>query len=136
MANHLALQWVDCKGFWEQAWNTLNRIETAIGSQTEYAFSPQFGYLTSLPDLCGTSLVVLCYLHLPALIFSEKLEDVLEGDRLETIKISSFSGGTAEFIGDFIILQNKLTLGVSEETILNDLYTLAKHLLLCRSKTR
>ena len=133
---HLVLQWVDCKGQWEKAWEALNKIETSIGNDLEYAFSPRFGYLTSHPTLCGTSLLVLCYLHLPALILSGKLSQTLHSYQEESVHTSGLFGAAEDFIGDFLILQNKYTLGITEESILKDLHTMASQLVFAEKNER
>ena len=133
--DHLALQWVDCKGKWQEAWDSLNKIESSIGSHLEYAFSPKFGYLTSNPALCGTALVVSCYLHLPSLILSSKLQEILSSNLDDSIQASGLFG-KEELIGDFIILKNKFTLGLTENTILKELHKAATLLVLAEKDER
>ncbi len=132
--DHLSLQWIDCKGKWQQAWESLSKIETSIGNKLEYAFSPKFGYLTSSPALCGTALVVSCYLHLPALILSNKLEESLKG--LDESVQASGLFGQDELIGDFIILKNSFTLGPDEGSILKELHRAATLLVLAEKDER
>ena len=133
--DHLALQWVDCKGKWQEAWETLRKIETSIGNKLEYAFSPKFGYLTSNPALCGTALGVSCYLHLPTLILSNKLEETLHSGLDENVQASGLFG-KEELVGDFIILKNSFTLGASEGTILKELHKASTLLVLAEKDER
>ncbi len=128
--DHLILQWVDCKGNWKEAWQTLDRVETSIGKHVEYAFSSRFGYLTSHPSLCGTGLKVVCYLHLPALISSQKLSKVIREQVTEEVETIGLLGSKEDLIGDFLLVQNKYTLGVSEESILRTLHSVATHLVI------
>ncbi len=133
--NHITLQWVDCKGQWEKAWNALNKVEIFVGNELEYAFSPQFGYLSHDPLLCGTGLLVRCYLHLPALILSKKLPNLLKTSLGENVESSSLFK-SENFIGDFLVLKNASTLGITEETILEDLHKAATELSLAEKNER
>ncbi len=134
--DHLLLQWVDCKGEWEKAWESLSRIEQAISQQIDYAYSPRFGYLTADPNICGTGLIVTCYLHLPALIASKQLSQVLASQCEESVHAYGLLGNMEELIGDFIILQNHITLGLTEEAILRDLHLTATKLILSEKALR
>lgn len=134
--DHLHLQWVDCKGEWEKAWGALNTIETAVGETLNYAFSEKFGYLTADPFVCGTGLLIVCYLHLPALIFSKQLEQVLLTQKEESVIAQTMFGHMTSPVGDFVLLQNKYTLGLIEETILRDLHLTSTKLILSEKALR
>lgn len=137
MQDHLMLQWIDCKGEWEKAWSSLNQIETSIGQNLDYAFSPRFGYLTSDPKLCGTALNVACYLHLPCLIASEQLPDLLLRHKERSVQaLSILDGDKSELVGDFLVLKNSYTLGLTEESILRDLHITATKLILSEQTQR
>ena len=134
--DHLVLQWVDCKGEWEKAWESLSNIELSIGNHLPFAFSSQFGYLTSNPKLCGTSLQIECYLHLPALIAAGQLSELLDSNPIENIQACGLFGKPLDLIGDFLVLKNKYTLGITEECILNDLQTAANKLVFAEKNER
>ena len=134
--DHLLLQWVDCKNEWEKAWNALNQIELAIGEHLDYAFSSQFGYLTSNARLCGTGLLVVCYLHLPSLISSGQLQELLSSHKEDSVEATGMQGDLQELVGDFLILKNRYTLGLTEESILRDLHMTATKLVLSEQTQR
>jgi protein arginine kinase len=131
--DHLLLQWVDSEGQWDAAWHTLNEIESNLGKHLNYAFSSNFGYLTSDAKFCGTALTVICYLHLPCLIRSDLLPGPAEGENGNELGISSTVN---EQEGDFLILKNNATLGLSEESILRDLHVVATGLVLAEKNKR
>jgi protein arginine kinase len=133
---HLLLEWIDFGGSWQQTWELLNQVERALGEKIEYAFSSKFGYLTSDPCLCGTALVVYCYLHLPALIFSGTLFDVLQNLDTKNVEVISVLGEHQNFMGDLLILKNSYTLGVTEDSILQSLHAAANQLVLAEKNTR
>jgi protein arginine kinase len=136
LQDHLNLQMIDTQGSWEKAWNTLSEIETAIGSSVEFAFSPKFGYLTSEPTLCGTGLCVRAFLHLPALIHTQQLQESLLKQKEEDIIASGMNGSTEEWVGDLVVISNKYTLGVSEEMILRSIHSMAMKLMALEKSLR
>jgi protein arginine kinase len=134
--DHLTLQWIDCKGDWEKAWSALNTIEMAIGEHLDFAFSPRFGYLTADPKWCGTGLVISCYLHLPCLIASGQLTQLLLTHTEPSVAVAGMLGNMNELLGDFVILKNNYTLGLTEQTILRDLHLTATKLILSERTLR
>ncbi|MBS0604934.1 MAG: protein arginine kinase [Verrucomicrobia bacterium] len=127
--NHLQLQLTDCQGKWENAWNTLSQIETAIGTAVDFAFSPKFGFLTAEPFLCGTGLTVQAYLHLPALIHMKQLEETLLKQKEEGISVAGMGGNLDEVTGDLIVVSNSYTLGINEESIIHSVHSMAMKLM-------
>ena len=104
---------------------SLCQTDDAFGSTHLYAFSPRFGYLTSDPLLCGTALEARLFLHVPALRHTEGLKEVLQTLTDEQIVPLSLEGSLGDLVGDFLVLKNRYTLGISEETTLSLLKTTA-----------
>lgn len=125
IGDHLQLQLTDCKGEIENTWNRLVKIETEVGKTVDFAFSSRFGFLTSDPAHCGTGLSAYLYIHVPALIHTEKLSDFLEKNKEEGIISTGMQGSLNEFVGDILTLGNTYTLGLSEEDIMRSLRTIA-----------
>ncbi len=120
--DHLQIQWSDSEGTWESAWERLSKIEAELSKRAEFAYSPRFGYLTSDPHLCGTGLIVKAYLHIPALIHSKKLQELLQQEKEESVEATGLGEHEDLWIGDILILRNRFTLGVSEENILSTIH--------------
>lgn len=123
IGDHLRIQMIDCKGEWEKTWNKLSRLEIELSSHLEYAYSPCFGYLTADPTACGTGLWVLAYLHLPSLIHTGQLQDVLTKQKEEDIIATGLQGTMKDLVGDFLVFKNNYTLGLTEENILLGLHS-------------
>jgi protein arginine kinase len=134
--DHLLLQWIDSAGQWDKAWNDLSEIENSLGKHLSYAFSSNFGYLTSDPKNCGTALTVICYLHLPCLIHANLLSDLISSRKDQSINALGISGTLDELEGDFLLLKNNYTLGLAEESILRDLHVTATQLILAEKNKR
>lgn len=134
--DHLQLELIDCKNRWEKVWAVLSDIDTALSQSLKPSFSSRFGYLTSDPGKCGTGLSVICYLHLPMLIHTNQLQEALEMHLEDSVTISSLQGAPNDFMGDFVLLQNKYSLGLTEEMILRDLHISATKLSLAEKALR
>jgi len=134
--DHLVIQSIDCKGEWEKAWNAVNALEGALSRHMDFSFSPKFGYLTSDPKISGTGLIVSCYLHLPCLIQSKILRQLLLLYKEPGVEATGMLGNIEELLGDFLILKNIHTLGVTEETILKELHLTATKLILAERTER
>lgn len=128
LKDHLLVQWIDTHEDLEKAWDRLVKIETQLNQSVNFAFSPKFGFLTSDPTQCGTAFLVRVFLHLPALILSNRLADILEKNRDEGIEQTGLQGDPNDFIGDIVAFHNVFTLGITEENTLASLRLLATKL--------
>lgn len=136
LLDHLHLQLIDCKGELEATWNKLVKLETAIGQNISFAYSPKYGFLTADMGNCGTALVVSIYLQLPALVHTEKLDEVLEKNADESIALYGIQGDPTEIIGDVLVIQNNYSLGVTEETIISNLRAFTTKMLVEENSAR
>ncbi|MBS0622851.1 MAG: protein arginine kinase [Verrucomicrobia bacterium] len=134
--NHLHLQITDVHEQIEETWHRLVNIETDLNTQLEYSYSPRFGYLTSDPMQCGTALQARLYLHTPALIRAGKLESTLANLQGEEIVVSSILGGLDHVVGDILAIQNRCSIGVTEEHILEMLRAFALKMMLAEKRER
>lgn len=133
---HQASQENDPKNDLVRAWTSLAALDDAIGREHPFAFLPRFGYLTADPMLCGTALEAKIFLHVPALRLTGKLKELLTELNDEQISFEGLEGSTEDLIGDFLILKNHYTLGISEETVLSLLQTTALKIAAAENKLR
>ncbi len=136
LKNHLQLQLIDTSGDIHTAWSQLAGLEMEIGKTLEYAFSPKFGYLTSDPTLSGTALQGRLYLHVPALHHTGQLHEVLGQQKEDEVMTMGLEGALDDLVGDFLILKNRYTLGVTEESMLHSLQTTAMKLMAAEKALR
>ncbi|MCE2984011.1 MAG: protein arginine kinase [Parachlamydia sp.] len=127
--NHIMLQKLDIKDDLEGAWDWLFKVENLLSSSASFAFSPKFGFLTADPSQCGTGLVVHIFMHLPALIYTNRLEEVLKKTKEEGVEQAGLHGDPNDLIGDIAAFHNTYTLGLTEENIITMMRTLATKLI-------
>ena len=126
--DHLILHTIDTQSDWKQTQNKLFLIEAELSNNHSFAYSPQFGYLTSTPSNSGTAFTVQAFLHLPALIHLNQIEEVLVKEIDDSIRAK----GLREkkwFIGDILVIENRYTLGITENHILEEVHQSATKLI-------
>jgi protein arginine kinase len=128
LRDHILLEWIDPREDLENSWDRLVKIEMALTKSVSFAFSPKFGFLTSDPMQSGTGLIATIFLHLPLLLYSNRLEEILKKNKDDDVEQTGLQGDPNEVIGDIVAFHNSYTLGVTEENILSSLRTLATKL--------
>ncbi len=102
----------------EEAYNKANDIDDIFIKGLHMAFSDKYGFLTSSPFNLGTGLNVSVILHLPALAnkgIMSKLSTTVS--KLGFVLKEMYEGGA----GDFYILTNTVTLGITEKNAVDNL---------------
>jgi protein arginine kinase len=102
-------------------WNEINGYDQAIERKLDYAFSSQFGYLTSCPTNVGTGMRVSVMMHLPVLVMTKQIEKVFQAMNKIGLAVRGLFGEQTRGLGDFYQISNQVTLGKDEETIVHDL---------------
>ena len=97
----------------------MNRIDDDIGEKLDYAFSPNLGHLTTCPTNTGTGFRASAMMHLPGLALSKSTDLVLKTLQPFGLTVRGFYGENSDFSGDFYQISNEVSLGKSEEQILD-----------------
>jgi protein arginine kinase len=101
-----------------KCWDIINEIDDELECQLGFAFSPQIGYLTACPTNVGTGIRVSAMLHLPGLILSKQIDQVLQAVAKLRLAVRGLYGeGTGAF-GNLFQVSNQETLGKSEIEII------------------
>jgi protein arginine kinase len=116
--DHLQIQKIDTSSNIESCFNEMVLIENEIGKAFDFAYSARFGFLTSNLRKCGTGFELRVYLHLPMLIQLKKIDEVIKNEVDDMILIDALRGQRESFEADIVILQNRSTIGLSEEEII------------------
>jgi protein arginine kinase len=104
-----------------EAWAELDALDSALESHLEYAFSPEYGYLTACPTNVGTGIRVSAMLHLPGLVLTEQINPVIQSVNKLGLAVRGLYGEGTEALGNVFQVSNQMTLGESEQTILEKL---------------
>lgn len=118
LTDHLQLNILDTQQEIEKSWNRLVKIEGHLGKTLDFAFHPRFGFLTADPRHSGTALTISLFLHIPAVIHTGELAELVEKEKEEEVEAVGLQGKTSEMIGDLLVARNTCTIGLTEEYIL------------------
>jgi len=118
--DHLRMQVIRSGLQLHDAFQRIDQIDTALQDRLDFQYSDRFGFLTSCPTNVGTGLRVSAMLHLPALRLTGEIEKALRAARDMRLATRGLYGEGTEAAGDFYQISNQITLGLSEEQIVED----------------
>ena len=127
--DHLRIQ-VLRRGFkLEEIWAVIDRLDTDLEKEIDYAFSSDLGYLTACPTNVGTGMRASVMLHLPGLVLIEHMEKVIRAVNQLGLAVRGIAGEGSEASGSVFQISNQQTLGESEEDIIRRLVNVLKTLI-------
>jgi len=118
--DHLRLQVLKAGCQLSECVQQIDRIDTTIEKQVDYAFSPRLGYLTACPTNLGTGIRVSVMLHMPALKMTGQIEKFLAAAKDMNLAVRGLFGEGSEATSDLYQISNQVTLGVSENDIVSE----------------
>jgi len=117
-------------------WKLINKIDDEIEKKVTYAFSEKEGYLTSCPTNVGTGMRASVMLHLPALTMINGINDILKAISKIGYVVRGFYGEGTEVMGNLFQVSNQITLGLSEEEIIDNLEKVNQQIINKEQKVR
>ena len=102
----------------EKCFENANRIDDIIEQKADYAFDSHFGYLTCCPTNLGTGMRASVMVHLPALTTSGNINTIIDSLSQLGMTVRGIFGEGSKATGNIYQISNQMTLGESEENIL------------------
>ena len=127
--DHLRIQVMQSGFNLNEAWQIISKIDVDLEKKLDYAYSQSWGYLTACPTNTGTGLRASVMLHLPALVMSKQINKVLQAITKLSLTARGFYGEGTEASGNFFQISNQVTLGHSEEDILDNIERIIKQVI-------
>lgn len=118
------------------AWKMIDEADEKLGKDVDYAFSPMFGYLTSCPTNLGTGMRASVMLHLPALVLTKQIDNVIESVSKINVVVRGMYGEGSKISGDLFQISNQGAFGFTEEDIIKKIDGVASHLVGCEKTAR
>jgi protein arginine kinase len=87
----------------------------------DFAFSPDIGFLTACPTNVGTGMRASAMLHLPALVLSEQIGQIIKAVNRIGLAVRGLYGEGTEALGNLFQISNQQTLGEGELQIIERL---------------
>lgn len=103
--------------------------EEALEDVCTFSFDPQLGYLTSCPTNTGTGMRASLMMHLPMLTRYKQMGNVNQSIAKLGLTIRGIYGEGSEALGDLYQVSNQVTLGRTEEEIIDAVSAVGKKML-------
>lgn len=97
------------------------RLDDWIEEKVDFAFDEKWGYLTSCPTNVGTGMRASAMVHLPALVITKRINKMIPAINQFGFVVRGIYGEGSEALGNVFQVSNQITLGKSEEDIVEDL---------------
>ncbi len=126
--DHIRLQVMMSGLALKEAYSVADKIDNIISSKLNYAYDDRIGYLTQCPTNLGTAMRASVMLHLPALTRCGHIGKLASTVSKLGLVIRGAYGEGSSPRGDIYQLSNQITLGISEESALNNLQSITLQL--------
>ncbi|MBS4210511.1 protein arginine kinase [Bacillus sp. FJAT-50079] len=113
----------------KEALERASEIDDILEKHADYAFEEDLGYLTSCPTNVGTGLRASVMVHLPALILTRQMNRIIPAINQLGLVVRGIYGEGSEALGNIFQISNQITLGKSEEDIVNDLSSVVQQII-------
>ena len=127
--DHMRIQVMQSGLNLNETWKIINSIDDALSKRLDFAYSPRWGYLTACPTNTGTAMRGSVMLHLPALVMTKQINKVLSAIAKLSFASRGFYGEGTQAQGNFYQISNQVSLGHSEEEILQNINGLLKQVI-------
>ncbi|MPL68252.1 Protein-arginine kinase [bioreactor metagenome] len=124
--DHLRIQCMKSGLNLDDALSLANQVDNAVEEKQDIAFNEQMGYLTACPTNLGTGLRASVMVHLPALVITRQLNRILNAFTQLGLAIRGLYGEGTEASGNIFQISNQLTLGYTEQGIIENLKSVAQ----------
>jgi len=105
----------------EKAWDIADKIDNLIEEKIDYAFDENYGYLTSCITNVGTGMRASFMIHIPLIEMFGQIENLSQAISKFGMTLRGIYGEGSEPLGSIYQISNQVTLGKSEEEIIEAL---------------
>lgn len=127
--DHLRIQVMQSGFDLDQTWKIANAIDDSFSQKLDYAYSLHWGYLTACPTNTGTAMRGSVMLHLPALVMTKQINKVLAAISKLSFASRGFYGEGTQASGNFYQISNQVSMGHSEEDVLQNINGLIRQVI-------
>jgi len=127
--DHLRIQVMQSGFNLFEAWGIINKIDDCLAKELSFAFLSDWGYLTACPTNTGTGMRGSVMLHLPALVMTRNIDRVLAAIAKLSFTTRGLYGEGTQATGNFFQISNQVSLGHSEEGIIENINGLIRQII-------
>ena len=119
--DHLRLQAIRAGLQLKSVFKLIDKADSGLEERLDFAFHPRLGYLTACPTNVGTGMRASAMVHLPALMLSEQINQIIQAVNKIGLAVRGLYGEGTEALGNLFQVSNQFTLGEREEDIIERL---------------
>jgi protein arginine kinase len=119
-----------------EAYETARALERDLAGVLDFAASPRWGFLTACATNTGTGLRASTLIHLPGLALTKEMDGVVRGVAQLGFAVRGIYGEGTDSAGNLYQISNQLTLGRSEQTLLEGLNRVVGQVVECEMNAR
>jgi protein arginine kinase len=119
--DHLRVQVMQSGFNLQECWRIANRLDDLLHKRVKFAYTQEWGYLTACPTNTGTGLRASVMLHLPSLVMTKQINRVLQAITKLGMTARGLYGEGTEAEGNFFQISNQITMGATEEDIIDNM---------------
>ncbi|WP_082235798.1 protein arginine kinase [Halobacillus massiliensis] len=120
----------------DRALEQASQLDDWLEEKVDYAFDENRGYLTACPTNVGTGMRASVMMHLPALTMTQQITRMTPAINQLGLVVRGIYGEGSEALGNLFQISNQITLGKSEEDIVEDLHSVVRQLIDQERKAR
>jgi len=105
----------------KNAWDLGDKVDDLLEETLDYSYDEKLGYLTCCPTNVGTGMRASSMVHLPALSMIGNISKILQTVAQIGLTIRGMYGEGTEFQGNLFQISNQITLGLSEDEIVENI---------------
>jgi protein arginine kinase len=119
--DHLRMQSIRSGLQLRQAFKLADKVDSTLENKLDFAYDSKLGYLTACPTNVGTGMRASAMLHLPGLVLSELINQVIQAVNKIGLAVRGLYGEGTEAMGNLFQISNQTTLGEKEDEIIGRL---------------
>ncbi|MBM7869570.1 protein arginine kinase [Clostridium pascui] len=127
--DHLRIQCITSGYNLDEAYKAANDLDDKLEGRLQYAYDEELGYLTACPTNVGTALRASVMIHLPALTMNNEVSKIFNALNQVGITVRGLYGEGSKAEGNLYQVSNQVTLGLTEQEIINNLKLVVNQLI-------
>ena len=134
--DHIRIQSMQAGLDLEKAFEAARLVALQMENSLTLAYSEKYGFLTACPTNTGTGMRASVMAHLPGLVLAGWIKDTVDGLSKLGFAVRGTYGEHSKSQGNLFQISNQLTLGISEDDLINDLKRMLLQLMEQERKAR
>lgn len=127
--DHIRMQSIFAGYESQKAYDIISKIDTYLAEKLDYAVHPKYGYLTTCLTNAGTGMRTSYMLHLPAIVNAGIAENLFAAAGKLGVTVRGMYGEGTKAGGYLFQISNQITMGRSEEEIMNNLSKVVENII-------